>query len=80
MGKRFSINVLGQFNHCPGVGAEWNQSDGSVTLTQTAMVNKLLEYYDMTNAVTAATPIEVGFDLEPTLPKDESIPHLKLGS
>ena len=43
MGGRFTLNVLGCFNHCLGVGAEW-QGNEMVTLTQTAMVKRCLLY------------------------------------
>jgi hypothetical protein len=77
MGKKFTINVLGVFNHCLGVGADWKNS-GKVVLTQTAMINKLVEQYGLKDATTAPTPMELGFDLEPTIPKDEEIPYLQL--
>ena len=77
MGKRFTINVLGKFNHCLGVGAEW-KGDTMVTLTQTAMVDKLIQHYGMTDATVAPTPMELGFHLEPASQKSEDIPYLKL--
>ena len=77
MGSKFTLNVLGQFNHCLGVGAEWT-GDQKVTLTQTAMIRKLVESYGLSEALTVSTPMEVGFELEPTVPKDDNIPYLKL--
>lgn len=75
--QNFTIKDLGPVKDC--LGMRVSQSNGRITLDQTHYIEKLIDKYNMTDAITVATPMEPGLKL--TLPKEDEeieVPYREL--
>ncbi|CAI7856417.1 unnamed protein product [Closterium sp. NIES-53] len=72
MQKRHTCTDLGELRSYLGLQITWDRAQRTITLTQSHMVQQVLQRFDFTNSSPQATPLSTRHSLS-ALPSDESV-------
>ncbi|BES91568.1 Hypothetical protein NTJ_04378 [Nesidiocoris tenuis] len=76
--KRFRVKDLG--NVSSFLGMQFSKANGSITVVQSKMIDRILKEFKMEQCRPVSTPMDTGFQVEELKIVDRDIPYRRLGS